>query len=146
MSVQTVVDAIADRLVLRVEELNLNPKVRAYKWAVGPGSGFDAVPAAVVEIPTIGRTHVDAAEDHLGARDLYLTFQVIFVFDATSVDTTMPDAVEAISAFIDAIDADPDLGGNALEAKVISSEPSNVEDAARPLFGYVAEVEVLAFL
>ena len=143
MSVQTVIDNIADRIVADIA--GLASDVKAYKWAAGPSSGLDEVPAAVVQLPTIERTEVDAREDHLGATDLRLQFEVFFFFDASNVDYTMPQALEVVSAFTDAIDEDIDLGGAAQEAKVTRSEPTNVESDGRPLFGYSSNVSVLTF-
>lgn len=147
-TVEDVVNGIADQLVLLIEELELDPSVVAYKWQVNPGAGFDSLPAAVVESPLIGRTEVDKREDHLGSRDLYLTFSVTFVFDLSDVDYTMPQAVQTVSRFIDAVDSNPTLEGTAQEAKVVNAEPSLVagEGTDTALPGYVCAVEALAFL
>lgn len=144
MNLEDLVDALADRLKEMVEELD--GSVKGYKWAAGP-AGLDAVPAAVIQIPKIERTRVGQAEDHLGQLDVPMTFELFFFFDASDVSHFMPQAVSIVTEFIEAIDADITLGGVAEEAKVVNSEPANVEESGgRPLFGYSSTVEVLAFI
>jgi hypothetical protein len=144
MTIDKVVDDIASRLITDIEGLSVD--VKAYKWAAGPGDGLDSVPAAVVQIPRIERSGVDKNEDHIGASDLHLTFEVFFFFDASNVTFTMPQALETVAAFTDAIDEDIDLGATCQEAKVTSSDPINVDsEGGRPLFGYSCTVGVLAF-
>lgn len=150
MSLETLIDNLGDALKADIEAMDLGAKVKAYKWSAG-GAGMDSVPAAVIQMPEVTRTGTGRREDHLAQRDIDLKFEVFFFFDASNVEYSMPQAISTVSAFVDAIDEDPSLGEHAMEAKVVSSNPVNVEStgesaSSRKLFGYACTVEVEAFL
>jgi hypothetical protein len=143
MSLKSSVVPIAERIKADIE--GQSPSVKAYLWGAG-AAGLDEVPAAVVQLPRIERTAVDKAEDHLGALDVDLEFEVIFYFDASNVNYSLPQAAETVLNFIDAIDHDIALGGTATEAKVTRSEPVNVDTgSSRPLYAYTCTVDVQSF-
>lgn len=143
MNLEELADSLAERLKAVCEEVG----TKAYKWSAGK-AGLDSVPAAVVQIPAIKRTKVGQPENHLGELDVPMTFEVIFFFDASDVAYFMPGSISIVTGFIEAIDDDITLGGKAAEAKVVNSEPGNVEDSgsSRKLFAYTCTVEVLAFI
>lgn len=146
MSLKELVDGVAERIKDDIEGLTLTQPVKTYLWGAG-GAGLDSVPAAVVQIPMIDRTRTGEREDHLGQYDIDLTFEVFFFFDQSLVDYTLPQAIETVTAFTEAIDDDITLGNLVEEAKVVHSEPTNVDSGtSRKLFGYSCTVEVEAFL
>lgn len=136
----TVLDPVAARLVTILQGLGLS----TYKWAPGD---LDALPAGVVEMPTITRTPVDEAEDHLGQNDWSTSWPVVLYFSlAEEPQASQATAVETVEAFIAAIDADQDLGGAVQEAKVTEAEPEIVEEESRATIRYVCRVEALDFV
>ncbi len=137
------VKAVAERIVTDLGAMS--PSVKAYLWGAGE-AGLDAVPAGVVQLPRIERTAVDRREDHLGQLDINLEFDVVLYFDLSNVSYSMGQAAETVLNFIDAIDHDITLGGTAIEAKVVRSEPVNVDGSVnRPLFAYTCTVDVQTF-
>lgn len=143
----TIIDPVAGALAAKIAAIAVDgTTVKAYKWSPGP-TGIDKLPAGVVTLPSLRRTDVDSAEDHLGANDWRVTYEVDFFFDASSASFSQRQAVEVIEAFIVAVDADQDLGGTCQEAKVESAEPTDVvSDHARAMFAYACEVSVLKFV
>lgn len=145
MSLQEVIDSVADHLVSTIDGLEVDRSVNAWKWRSNEGGGLQ-LPSAVVQVPEFDRSGLDEAEDHLGARDIRMEFSVPFFFDLGQTDASFGEAVEVVSAFVDALDADPGLDGNAQEAKVTHTEPANSEPLqGRPTFAFVCTVSVLAF-
>ena len=146
MSLQEVIDNVADRLVAEVESLEVGAAVSAWKWRSNQGGGMQ-LPSAVVQVPEFDRSGLDESEDHLGARDIRMTFPVLFFFDLGETDASFGQAIEVVSAYVDALDANPGLDGNAQEAKVTHSEPKELEavKSGRPIFSFLCTVEVLAF-
>jgi hypothetical protein len=143
VSLKEAIVPVAERIKADIE--GQSPSVKAYLWGAG-ASGLDEVPAGVVQLPKIERTGLDRPEDHLGALDVDLQFEVVFYFDASNVNYSLPQAAETVLNFIDAIDHDITLGGTAVEAKVTSSEAVNVDvGSGRPLFGYSCTVDVETF-
>jgi hypothetical protein len=138
----TVLDPIADGIVAVVQ--TLSPTVKARKWVV---RDTDARPAAVVELPTVNRTDVDANEDHLGEYDWRSEWPVSFYFDFTDTAFGQAQALEVVEKFVSAIDADPTLGGTVQEAKVVTAGPPQIEEGyARPMLVYPTRVDVLDFV
>lgn len=144
-----ILDPIADYLAATVIPsiaTSDGTTVKAHKWSPG-GAGLDSRPAAVVSIPSVERTPVDEAEDHISQRDWNLDYEVVLYFDATTDPAySQAQAVEVVELFIRAIDDDEDLGGNCQEAKVTRAEPANVvDDQSQAMFAYVCRVGVLKF-
>jgi hypothetical protein len=145
MNLQEVIDDIADQLVAAIEGLEVERSVSAWKWRSNQDAGLQ-LPSAVVQVPEFDRSDLDGAEDHLGARDLRMEFAVPFFFDLGQTDASFGEGIEVVSAFVDALDADPGLDGHAQEAKVTHTEPANSEPLkGRPTFAFICTVSVLAF-
>lgn len=138
----TVLDPIAEGIKTVVE--GLSPTVKCQKWVL---RDTDARPAAVIELPTVTRTDVDAVEDHLGQNDWRSEWPVSFYFDFTDATFGQAQALEVIEKFIAAIDAAPTLSGTVQEAKVVTAGPPEIEEgAARPMLVYPTRVAVLDFV
>jgi hypothetical protein len=146
MNLGELIDNVADRLIAEIEGLEVDRQVSAWKWRSNQGAGME-LPAAVVQVPTFDRSGLDEAEDHLLQRDVRMDFNVLFFFDLGETDASFAEGVEVTAAFVDALDANPGLDGNAQEAKVTHTEPANGPPLeGRPTFAFVCTVEVLAFL
>ena len=100
-------------------------------------------PAGTVGVPAISRTKPDEAESQLGSVDWELDYTVSLYFDLASVAQAQQSMVDAVDDFIDAIDADPSLGGTVLEASVTEAIPFVEKDRRRPLVGYEVTVSVV---
>lgn len=141
----TTVEPTANLIAAVLAALAVDPVVKAYTWQTGM-SGIGALPAAIVDAPTIERTEVEQAESQLGSNDWTMTFPVYIFVDLKVAKTAASRIVEIVEAFVKAIDAggltvsDPSI----IEAKVVSSTPLDAEDQqARPLLAYDCRVEVL---
>lgn len=130
----------------------LDPVAEALKNVVDTVAGITAVkwqpkdipvPAGVVGIPRGSRVGVDERESQLGSNDWNLTYEVGLFFDLSSAQFSQAQAVEKVEEFIAAVDNDPELSGEVLDAKVTGFEPEIVEDRNRPLLMYRCDVEVL---
>jgi len=138
----TVLDPIADGLVTVIQGLSVTTK--AQKWLL---RDTDARPAAVIELPTVRRTDVDMAEDHLGQLDWRSEWPVSFYFDFTDATFGQAQALEVIEKFIVAVDANPTLSGTVQEAKVLTAGPPEIDEgAARPALVYPTRVGILDFV
>lgn len=100
-------------------------------------------PAGAVGVPVIKRTPPDEADSQLGTVDWILDYTVSLYFDLANVAKAQQAMVDAVEDFIDVVDADPSLGGNALEASVTNAEPFVERDRKRPLVGYEITVSVI---
>lgn len=136
----SILTPLADALVLKIESVG----ALGYRWAPRE---FENTPAGVVELPSVARSGLDAPEDHLGQRDWKPTFDAVFYFDLDVAKPSQDEAVDAIEAFILAIDADPSLGGLCQEAKAVEAPPPEfIEDADRPQIRWAVRVEILKFV
>lgn len=139
----TILEPIADALAVIVEALPsiTGDPIRADRWVQVPMS---RPPCAVIELPKIGRTRPEEAESQLGARDWDLEYPVNFHFALRVADETQRRLAQVIEEFINAVDADPGLGGLVLEAKVTDADIVYDEtDSANPLIVYETTVAVL---
>lgn len=139
----TILDPVAEALKDAADALS---GVTAHKWVL---RDTDSRPAAVVELPTVTRTQPDAEEDHLGEYDWRSDWTVAFYFD---FDPQAPEAygqvqaLEVIEAWIQAVNANPTLGGAVQEAKVVTAGPPELNDElSRPLIAYPTQVAVFDF-
>ena len=136
----TILAPLAKALVGKAEELG----AKGYLWAPRE---LSSLPAAVVELPSVERTPVDAPEDHLGQKDWRPTFQMVFYFDLETAQSSQDKAVELVEALVLAIDEDPTLGGLCQEAKAVEAEPPEfVEDESRPVIRWSVRVQILKFI
>jgi hypothetical protein len=139
----SILTPLADALLEAARGLG-SEGVKGYRW---PPRELAKLPAAVVELPGVERTPVDAPEDHLGQRDWKPSFPVIFYFDLSAAESSQDEAVEIVEAFIAAIDEDPSLGGLCQEAKAVEAAFAEyVEDEARPVIRWPVRVEILKFV
>jgi len=135
-----ILSPLADALVEKAEEAGC----AGYRWAPRE---LDSSKAAVIELPSVERTALDAPEDHLGQEDWRPTFDTVFYFDLDVAKASQDEAVEAVEKFVLAIDADPSLGGLCQEAKAVEVLPPEfVEDDARPQIRWPVRVEILTFV
>lgn len=145
----TIVSPLAATLQAMLEDLDVTPTLKGYRW--DPGL-LDQVPAAVVGLPTIDRTEADGAESQLGSYDWLLRFPVVFYFDlpgdGSAAVATQEQAAATVEAWIRAVDAIPDLGDPTVaDAKVISAGPPEpVEEAPRALLEFPTVLELLKFV
>lgn len=146
MSESTVIQPIGDALAAVLEDLEGTRSTDT--WAPRETG---ARPAAVVELPSIRRSELDRAEDHLGEDDWSHTFWVVFYFDLAvkKPQLTQAKAAEIVESWIKAIDANPTLGLDGLvqEAKVVATEePEFAEGESKPVMRWRTRVGVLAFV
>lgn len=146
----TIHDELADALVGILDGLGLKA---VYKWSPG---GIKT-PCAVLEVPTIGRTEPDQAEDHIGADNWRFDFPVVFYVEFrkdTQVQAVQAELVQFAANWISAIDnlqADEQgfvLSGLCTDVKVTSAEPFATpppEDGGRNQIGYETHVSLLTF-
>jgi hypothetical protein len=99
-------------------------------------------PAGSVSIPTLERTEPDGAESQLHADDWDLGFTVSLYFDLAHVAKAQQAMVDALEAFVDAIDADHSLDGTVFDCAVTDAVPFVERDRKRPLVGYEITVAV----
>jgi|GEM_PF-6537847 len=146
----TVLDPIAE--ALKNVAGSVSGVTSSHKWIL---RDTDTRPAAVVELPIVRRTPIDAPEDHLGSNDWRTEWTVVFYFDFTDTDKGQEQAAEAVESWIKAVDANPTLTlspGNAAagvvqETKVIEVGPVTLDERkARPLIVYPTRVEILSFI
>jgi hypothetical protein len=146
MSVQ-IHDELADALVEVLEGVD----VRGYKWS----PGAIKPPCAVIEMPTLRRTEVDNAEDHVGADDWRFDFPVLFYVElGRDVIAAQVALMASAFGFVRAIDTlTPDaqgfvLNGLCTDAKVTPAEPFATpqgEEGSRTQIGYETHVSILTF-
>lgn len=107
-------------------------------------------PAAVVELPSINRSELDRAEDHLGQDDWTLNYWVVFYFDLSRrPQDAQVKAAAIVEAWIAAVDEQPSLGLDGLvqEAKVVeAAEPEFFDNDSKPVIRWRTRVGVLAFV
>jgi hypothetical protein len=140
MPESAVLAPLADALKEKVEGLG----GKGYRWSPRE---LDHLPAAVIEMPTVTRTQLDAPEDHLGQKDWRPTFPVVFYFDLSEAQSSQDRAVDLVEEFVLAIDEDPSLGGLCQEAKAVEVLPPEIlEGEARPEIRWAVQVEVLKFI
>jgi hypothetical protein len=122
--------------------------MNAYKW--DPGFAGISPPCGVVGVPSAERTPPGEGEESIGANDWSLEFPVQLFFDLADPVLTQSQAVEAMEAFIVAIDADQTLGNLLLrggEARVVRvEEPEELITNDRPLFTQRCRVALKQFV
>lgn len=141
----TIIDPTAVLIANEIDGLTTAQSVKAY--AQDPGlAGLDTLPAGVVGLPSFERVGVDDREPQIGSTGWWLTFPVEFYFDIADPEFTATQAVETVEAFVLAIDANPGLGQSqeeVIDTKVVSGEPVEILEAARPMLAYATRVQVL---
>lgn len=138
----TIIDPLADALAALAGGITVNGTALKGVWP--PRLGVPDVPCVEIEIPTVRRSDVEEAESQLGADDWTLDFTATIHFDMREAVTAQQRIVEALEAWIAAVDADRSLGiASVLDASVVSAEPLyDLTDEQRPLIGYVTTVRV----
>jgi hypothetical protein len=141
-----IADALA-ALISGIAGLSGSTTVKGRKWKP-PGGDVDSLPVGVVYLPTVERTGVDLAEDHLGANDWEIGFPAILYFTADDIAFGQAQAAEVTEAFIKAVDANPTLGlGIVQETKVTRVDEAEViELNNRPVIQVRTRVELLSFV
>lgn len=116
--------------------------VKAFAWAPQDLDGHG--PWAVIQLPSIQRTAVNAAETQLGSVDWWVSFPVEFYFELTKPAYSQAQAVNTIEAFINAVDADNSLGDpEIIDAKVTQVDlPLIIDDAPRVQINYPTVLEL----
>jgi hypothetical protein len=75
------------------------------------------------------------------------TCPVVFYFDLSEAAASQAQAIAALEAFIEGVDADASLAGNCQEAKVVEVQPPILDESqARPLIVYPTRVQILKFV
>jgi hypothetical protein len=143
----TVTDPIAEALKTTIEGIS-SLTIKVYKWPPKSGDLDTGVaPAAVIWSsprsagPTPTRPRTTLAEN-----DWNYTFPVTFYFDLGDASFSQGQAVEAIEAFIKAIDANQDLTGTCQEAKAMADQPEYFEGEAKPIIRWPTRVQILKFV
>jgi hypothetical protein len=135
----TILQPVADRLAAILQGLELGVNT----WAQ-PDLRFDRAGAAEIEIPDITRTPLEQPESQLGADDWDLEFPVSLWVNMTQADTAQQRLAALVEAWITAVDADIQLGGLVLEARVTTARRVyGTTGNGRPLVGYETAVAVL---
>jgi hypothetical protein len=137
----TVIQPTADALKAVIAAVTFTPAVTVYRWAP---AHLGNVPAVVIDVPTLRRHDLDAAERELGSDDWFMTFPVSLHVDLKVPDRDQARIVELLEAVIAAIDANRTLGiATVDDTKVITGSPiQDLSDEQRPLLTYDCEVEV----
>jgi hypothetical protein len=115
----TTLEPLATAVAALLRALSVSEGLTAY--AHDPGfAGLDALPCAVVGIPTIGRVGLDQSESQLGSRDWFVTFPVTLYFDLADATATATLAIEYVEAFIKSVDTESlqAADGTVLDSKV----------------------------
>ena len=137
-------DPLADDLVALVEALNTSQTVKGYKWEPGM-TGFDALPACVVGLPSVGRVGVDEPESQLGTRDWFIDYPLDLYFRLDHSGDASALAVEVVDALVVSVDTESlqAADGTVLDAKLVSAEPVlDLTDQAQPLLRYETTLRV----
>jgi hypothetical protein len=135
-----VIDPIADRIKAVLDAL-----VSAAYWP--PVAMPDALPAAVVQPPTVRRVAPEDGESQMGADDWRIDFSVSAYFDLADTGTAQTAGVEFFEAFVSAVDNDPTLAGTVLDAKVTTGSPDYDRiSERRPVFIYECTVETFCLV
>jgi hypothetical protein len=117
---------------------------KAYRWAP---RDLDALPAGVVELPSIDRGDAADEESEIGSRTFRIEYPVTFyvALDEAALAQTIADAIAL--AFIDAIDQQFPYAThpNVDDVRVNVDRPEVIEDA-RPLITVPARVQLLALI
>ena len=87
-------------------------------------------PVITVGLPTIERHGIDEAELEVGKDDWHTTWPVTLYVQIQDPQTATLDVHRLVGALIQAVDADPTLGGEADEAKLIDVTPDENDEAA----------------
>jgi hypothetical protein len=89
-------------------------------------------------------TALDAPESQLNARDWFLSYPVEILVDLENPRRNSAKVAEIVEAFIKAIDTDTLTAqdGSILVARVVNGAPVEYVDKARPMLGYVVNVEI----
>jgi hypothetical protein len=102
----TIGSELADALGATLEQVD---GLRQHKW--DPQSKGVKTPAVVIDLPDIDRRRADEKESELLGTDRTYRFPVTAFFDATGGTAAQERASNMVDAMIDAVDADPTLGG-----------------------------------
>lgn len=139
----TTLEPLATSVATLLGALSVSEGITAY--AHDPGyAGLDALPCAVVGIPTIGRVGTDQPESQLGARDWFVTLPVTLYFDIADATATAKLAIEYVEAFIKSVDTESLQSGDGsiLDSKVTRCEPAEIVNTHRPLLAYECDLEI----
>jgi hypothetical protein len=139
----TTLEPLATAVAALLRALSVSQGITAY--AHDPGfAGLDALPCAVVGIPTVGRVGIDQSESQIGGRDWYVTFPVTLYFDLADATATAKLAIEYVEAFIKSVDTESlqASDGTVLDSRVTRSEPAEIVNTHRPLLAYECDLEI----
>ena len=116
-------------------------------YSSDPGmAGLEGNPAVVVGIPTVDRGDLDS-DPQLGSRGWVLNYPVTVYCDLDVIADSLTLLVDTTEAFVRAIDADDQLTGSAIAARVTNCEPGlDVSDTARPRIFYECDVIVETYV
>jgi|SRR5215212_1257635 len=137
-----VLDAPADELKALISGL---AGFSAEKWE----PQILSPPCGTVSVPSVRRTGPDEAESQLGSDDWYAEYTVSLYFDLKKAQSAQQQMVDAATAFVQAVDADPSLGGTVLDAGVTGVDPVIADGrtrANRPLVVYEITVATLCLV
>jgi hypothetical protein len=116
-------------------------------YAHDPGyAGMDSLPCAVLSVPTIRRTSIDAPEGQLYTNDWFISMPIDLYFDLDDATATSIVAIEYVETLIKGIDAgglqqaDPTL---VEDPKIVDAEPVEIVDTKRPMLKYECALELL---
>lgn len=140
----SVIQPIAVKLAAEVAAITVaSVAVKSYVWAPGAGTGMDAVPCGVVEMPDFRRRDLDEAESELGQNDWTLTYPVVLYVDLSEAAASQAQLVELVEAFVARVNANPSLTNTVYDAVVVDGEPFlDLTVEARPLAAYRTSVQV----
>lgn len=142
MTASTVVSPIAVKIAAIADAVD---DVTAYSSDPGM-AGLEGNPAIVVGIPTIDRGDLDS-DPQLGSRGWVLNYPVTVYCDLDVISDSLALLVNTTEAFIKAVDADDQLTGSAIAARVTGAEPGlDVSDTARPRVFYECDVIVETYV
>lgn len=138
---QAIADVASTTVTFTASGSSHTSTITAYRWAP---KDLD-LPCAVVEMPTIARVAPEAAESQLGSDDWLIEFPVVFYFELDDPVFAQEQAVNTVEAFIQAIDADGNLGmATVIDTKVIESGPPElIVDQQRAQIAYPTRVQLL---
>lgn len=133
----TVILPIAEKLATLAASIS---GVTAYNTDPGM-AGIEGNPAIVVSLPSIDRGSLDS-DPQLGSRAWSMDFPVSVYVDLDDPVDAITLMRETVEAFITAVDADDQLSGSVIAARVTSAEPAIDVTTSRPRLVYDCRVLV----
>jgi hypothetical protein len=116
-------------------------------YASDPGlAGLEGNPALVIGLPDIDRGELEG-DDQLGSRTWVLNYPVNIYVDLDEPASAFTLARDTVESFINAVDADDQLGASVVAARVTEASPAlDISETHCPRLLYECNVQVKAYV